>query len=64
MKFRNNITGYVFDAGIEEGKKLLADFECFELVEADKDEKAQLANVKEQKLSIRQRVMKIKGKEY
>lgn len=58
MKFRNTITGYVFDVDVTEGKKLFSDFECFELVEADKDEKAHLENVEKKNMSIRQRVMK------
>ena len=64
MKCKNTITGYVFEIDFSEGKKLLEEFECFELLDATDEERSQLSLTKRKKLSVKERVMKSAGKEY
>ncbi len=63
MKCKNIVTGHVFEIGIDEGKKLLEEFDCFEIVNPTVDEQSVLSQTKKKNLSIRQRVMKSKRKE-
>jgi len=64
MKCKNTITGNVFEIEFDEGKKLLEEFDCFELLEATNSERSVLSEVKKPNLTVKQRVMKSARKEF
>ena len=63
MKCKNTITGNVFEIEFEEGKKLLEEYDCFEIIEAPKSELEMLSNQPKNNLTIKERVMKSARKE-
>ena len=60
MKCKNIITGNIFEVSSEEGKKLLNEYDCFEIVDATETEKKCLLKKDKTASTIRQRVMKSK----
>ncbi len=57
MKFKNTLTNNIFDVSPEEGKKLLEDYDCFELIEADAEEKKLLAKKEKKALTVQDKVL-------
>ena len=64
MKCKNTITGNVFEIEFDEGKRLLEEFDCFELVEAVPEERSKMSRVEKKNLTVKERVMKSAGKEF
>ena len=58
MKCKNIITGNIFEVQMEEAKKLLNDYDCFEIVTATEKERKFLQKTEVIPSTIRQRVMK------
>ncbi len=62
MKLKNTITDNIFDTSAEEGKKLLEDYDCFKVIEADAEEKKVLKQRKKTVLTVKDKVLSTKSK--
>ena len=58
MKCKNTITGICFEIDAETAKNLLAEYDCFELVDATKEEKQVFEKTVVRPLTVREKVMK------
>jgi len=58
MKLKNTITDNIFDISAEDGKKLLDEYDCFEVVEVEAAEKKVLSQKAKKPLSVRDKVLK------
>ena len=63
MKCKNMVTNHVFEVTEEECKKLLEEFDCFEIVNPTKEEKLFLETVEKKNLTIKEKVMRKQRKE-